>query len=120
MELNSSCRERLYQDACIIESKVVLYLVGIMLLVPRCTTDCTVISHDWLSLASGVIPLVYLPFRVLTHPLSLRGAGALVNIVGELLPFCELSSLVWSLFATSVSVLLVLVSFAAKGRLLTL
>ena len=30
MELNSSCREKLYGDTCVIDSKVVLYLVGIM------------------------------------------------------------------------------------------
>ena len=66
-------------------SKVVLYLVRIMLSVLRCAADCIVIAHGWLSLARGVIPLVYLPFGVLTHPLSLRGAGAFANVFGELL-----------------------------------
>ena len=49
------------------------------------SADCIVIAHGWLSLARGDMPLVYLPFGVLTHPLSLRGAGAFSNVFGELL-----------------------------------
>ena len=41
-------------------------------------------THDWLSLANGVIPLVYWSNEVLAHPLSLCGEGAFINTRGEL------------------------------------
>ena len=56
-----------------------------MISLSRSPRTVIVIAHGWLSLARGVMPLVYLPFGVLTHPLSLRGAGAFSNIFGELL-----------------------------------
>ena len=127
MELNSSCRKVRYRDTFVIDTKRCsllsrnyVYVLAVYIWQALCTRNCIVIAHDWLSLARGVISLLYLSFGVLTHPLSLRGAGALVNTVGELLTFCESSSLVSSLFATSVSVRLVSGAFAAKGRLLTL
>ena len=41
-------------------------------------------THDWLGLANGVIPLAYGPNEVLAHPLSLCGEGAFANTRGEL------------------------------------
>ena len=41
-------------------------------------------THDWLSLANGVIPLAYWSNEVLAHPLSLCGEGAFINTRGEL------------------------------------
>lgn len=48
------------------------------------TRDYLHMTHDWLGLANGVIPLVYWPNEVLAHPLTLCGEGSFANTRGEL------------------------------------